>query len=63
MAKKKTKKTPKKKKSKTTKLKKKKIMCPHCKKIVRIEDLELIEDTASVAGGGIKNINYALVRA
>jgi hypothetical protein len=31
----------------------KKYRCPHCKKVVRIEDLEVIEDTRSVGSGTV----------
>ena len=50
--KKKTKKKAKKKakRVKKTKLKKKRLVCPHCKKKVKIEDLEVIEDTAGMIG-------------
>lgn len=50
-----------KKKVKKTKLKKKAIYCPHCKKKVKIEDLEVIEDTRGA--GGVKDaISFVVAR-
>lgn len=42
-----------KKKAKRVKLKKKLLYCPHCKKKVKVEDLEVIEDTKGM-GSGVK---------
>ena len=57
--KKKTKRRVAKKKVKKTKLKKKVLHCPHCKKKVRIEDLEVIEDTRPMGGNVAQSVTFA----
>lgn len=45
---------------KKTKLKKKDLYCPHCKKKVKIEDLEVIEDTKGQIGGASNAVFVSL---